>query len=106
MLLVRVQLQDFLHRGVAGGIAFRLVELNQRLEVLCLFLVELQHLDELCHHAGGDLLAAEHVGEVAAALLEPEHVADFGTGKGWLHLGAGGLVFFQELAEVRKLEYV
>ena len=106
MLRVRVQFQQFLHRGVAGGVVFRLVEFHHRLEVLRLFLVEFEDFDELCHHAGADLLAPEDIGKVTAALLEPEQVADFGTREARFRLCAGGLVFFQELAEVRKLVYV
>ena len=69
MLRVRVQFQQFLHRGIACGIVFGLVEFHHRLEILRLFLVEFENLDELGHHARGDLLAPENIGEVTAALF-------------------------------------
>ena len=106
MLRIRVQLQDFLHGRVACCVAFCLVQFYQCLKILGLFLVKLQNLDELLHHARADLLSPENVGKVAAAFLEAQQVANFGTGKMGLCVGAGRLVFFQELAEVRKLVYV
>ena len=103
MLRIRVQVEQFFHGGTAGGFRFCLVELHHGLEVLCGFLVEAEDFDKFGCHAGADLFPSENIGKVAARLGKAEHIADSGTGEFRVGLDSGRLVFFQVLAEVRKL---
>ena len=103
MLRVRVQVQEFFHGGTAGRFGLCLVELDHGLEVFCGFLVEAQDFDEFCGHAGANLFPSENIGKVTARLGESEHIANPGTGEFRVGLDSCRLVFFQVLAEVRKL---
>ena len=103
MLRIGVQVQQFFHGGATGGFGFCLVELHHGLEVLGGLLVEAEDFDKLGCHAGADLFPSENIGKVAARLGEAEHIADSGTGEFRVGLDSGRLVFFQVLAEVRKL---
>ncbi len=103
MLRIRVQVEQFFHGGTAGGFRFCLVELDHGLEILGRLLVEAEDLDKFRRHAGADLFPSENIGEVAARFGEAEHVANPGTGELRVGLDSGRLVFFQVLAEVRKL---
>ena len=103
MLRIRVQVQQFFHGGATGRLGFCLVELHHGFEVLCGFLVEAEDFDKLGCHAGADLFPSENIGKVAARLGEAEHIANPGTGELRVGLDSGRLVFFQVLAEVRKL---
>ena len=106
MLRVRVQVEQFFHGGTACRIGFCLVELDHRLEIFRGFLVETENLDKLGGHAGADLFPSENIGEVTSRLGETQHVANPSTGELRVALDSCGLVFFQILAEVRKLIYV
>ena len=68
-----------------------------------LVLVEAEDFDKLGCHAGADLFPSENIGKVATCLGEAEHIADSGTGEFRVGLDSSRLVFFQVLAEVRKL---
>ena len=103
MLRIGVQVQQFFHGGATSCLGFCLVELDHGLEVLGRFLVEAEDFDKLGCHAGADLFSSENIGKVAARLGEAEHVANSGTGELRVGLDSGRLVFFQVLAEVRKL---
>ena len=106
MLRIGVQVEQFFHGGTAGGLGFCLVELDHGFEILGGFLVEAEDLDKFSRHAGADLFPSENIGEVAARFGEAEHVANPGTRELRVGLDSGRLVFFQVLAEVRKLIYV
>ena len=103
MLRIRVQVQQLFHGGAAGGLGLCLVELDHGFKILGGFLVEAEDLDEFCRHAGADLFSSENIGKVTARLGEAEHIANSGTGELRVGLDSGRLVFFQVLAEVRKL---